>query len=247
MRFCFAFAPLLVASSLPLPAASLPGSSGRTVKSVVRADAGGRLVRSVVVSPRAVRENVIAAREIVPGSPAVPAENGPAETSPPSTFREAVDQIARKHDLPPQLVHSVIRVESNYNPYAVSPKGAQGLMQLVPGTARRFGVANVFNPSQNIEGGARYLRYLLDLYRGDYRLALAAYNAGEGAVAKHRGVPPYPETVNYLQQVRKRLAEASSQQPAKKAEAKPQAAKPVEPVRIVEIVEPDGRVHYVSK
>jgi soluble lytic murein transglycosylase-like protein len=138
-------------------------------------------------------------------------------------------------------------VESNYNPYAISPKGAQGLMQLVPGTARRFGVANVFNPAENVEGGARYLRYLLDLYHNDYRLALAAYNAGEGAVARHGGVPPYPETVNYLQQVRKRLVEASQQPAAKKAEAKPEPVKPAEPTRIVEIVEPDGRVRYVSK
>jgi soluble lytic murein transglycosylase-like protein len=245
MRFCFAALPLAGLAAVTLSAASAPASSTRVVKSVVRADAYGRLVRSVVVVPRVVRENVIAATPVVPGVPA--AEPEAAGAAEPATFREAVDQIARKHDLPPQLVHSVIRVESNYNPYAISPKGAQGLMQLVPGTARRFGVTNVFNPAQNIEGGARYLRYLLDLYKNDYRLALAAYNAGEGAVAKHGGVPPYPETVNYLQQVRRRLAEASQHQAAKKVEAKPQPAQPTEPVRIVEVVESDGRVRYVSK
>ena len=245
MRICFALTSLIGLSAAVLPAASIPDST-RTVKSVVRADAHGRLVRSVVVSPRPVRENVIAPKVIAPATPEAEPETQ-AAPAPATTFREAVDEIARKHDLPPQLVHSVIRVESNYNPYAVSPKGALGLMQLVPGTARRFGVSNVFNPAENIEGGARYLRYLLDLYHNDYRLALAAYNAGEGAVAKHGGVPPYPETVNYLQQVRKRLVEASQQQSAKNAEAKPAPAKAAEPVRILEIVEADGRVRYVSK
>jgi len=243
MRICFAPV-LLVLSAAALPAASIPDSS-RTVKSVVRADASGRLVRSVVLSPRVVRENVIAPKIVPAPSPGSEIEADAAANGPATTFREAIDEIARKHDLPPQLVHSVIRVESNYNPYAVSSKGALGLMQLVPGTARRFGVANVFNPAQNIEGGARYLRYLLDLYKGDYRLALAAYNAGEGAVARHGGVPPYPETVNYLQQVRRRLAEGKPA--AGRGEPKPAPAKPAAEARIVEIVEPDGRVHYVSK
>src|SRR5438094_367316 len=164
MRFCFVLALLHGLAALALDAATLP-ESGRTVKSVVRADASGRLVRSVVVSPRVVRENVIASKPFIVAAPEAAPEG--AAPAPAGTFREAVDQIARKHDLPPQLVHSVIRVESNYNPYAISPKGAQGLMQLVPGTARRFGVANVFNPAENVEGGARYLRYLLDLYHND--------------------------------------------------------------------------------
>jgi len=85
-------------------------------------------------------------------------------------------------------------VESNYNPYAVSPKGALGIMQLIPATARRFGVLDVFDPVDNIEGGARYLKYLLELFNGDYPLALAAYNAGENAVTRYGAVPPYPET-----------------------------------------------------
>lgn len=240
MRFCFNLAGL-AASALLASAASLE-QTPPAVKTIVRADASGRLVRSVVIPPRVVRQNVIAARPVEPGIPAPQAVAAPA-----NTFREAVDRIAEKHQLPPQLVHSVIGVESNYNPYAVSPKGAQGLMQLIPSTARRFGVANVFNPVENVEGGARYLRYLLDLYHNNYMLALAAYNAGEGAVARHGGVPPYPETVNYLKSVANRLARTNPQ--AKKTPAKAEAPKPAPPPDhnpIHEITEPDGRVHYVS-
>ena len=104
----------------------------------------------------------------------------------PSGIDETVDRIAAQHSLSPTLIHSVIKVESNYNPLRGVVQGRQGLMQLIPATARRFGVANVFNPIENIQGGAKYLKYLLDLYHNDYALALAAYNAGEGAVATLR-------------------------------------------------------------
>jgi soluble lytic murein transglycosylase-like protein len=116
-------------------------------------------------------------------------------------------------------------------------------MQLIPSTARRFGVTDVFNPVQNIQGGARYLRYLLDLYSGDYRLALAAYNAGEGAVQKYGGVPPYRETQNYVNQVGKQLQKAAKAQP------KPVETKPVvsDGPHMQEIVEKDGTVRYVSR
>jgi len=241
MRFCFHLVLAAGAAAMIAGAASLPDST-RTVKTVVRADASGRLVRSTVVAPRVVRENVIAPVAVGQEAPAAEPQE---PKSPPGSFREAVDQIAERHKLPPTLVHSVIKVESNYNPNAISSKGALGLMQLIPSTARRFGVSNVFNPVENVEGGARYLRYLLDLYHGDFRLALAAYNAGEGAVAKYRGVPPYPETVNYLHMVGNRLVEA--QQQKKKQEVKPDPPRAPEHIRIVEVVEPDGRVRYVSK
>jgi soluble lytic murein transglycosylase-like protein len=217
----------------------------RAVKLVVRTDARtGRLVRNAVVAPRIVRDNVIASRVIVPGEPAPP-EAQPA--APPQTFREAIDQMAQKHDLPPALVHSVIRVESNYNPYAISSKGAQGLMQLVPATARRFGVANTFDAVENLEGGVKYLKYLLELYHNDYALALAAYNSGEGAVARHGGVPPYPETVNYLNQVARRLVEAKAVKKDKEKERVQTPPAPPDHNAIREIVEPDGRVRYVSQ
>jgi soluble lytic murein transglycosylase-like protein len=240
MRYCFQLVLISGVTGSLLHASSLP-EPPRAIKTVVRADASGRLVRSVVVAPRVVHENVIAPKPVAAG----PTEPEPsAHAGPPSTFREAVDLIAQKHSLPPQLVHSVISVESGYNPNAVSPKGAQGLMQLIPSTAHRFGVNNVFNPVENVEGGAKYLQYLLELYKGDFRLALAAYNAGEGAVNKYRGVPPYPETVNYINQVGRRLVEA--QQAKKKAEVKPEPVKPAEPT-IHQIMGPDGKVRYVSK
>jgi len=99
------------------------------------------------------------------------------------------------------LVKAVIHAESGYNPNAVSSKGAAGLMQLMPATAQNLKVANSFNPADNIRGGVRYLRFLLDTFKGDVTLALAAYNAGLGNVAKHGGVPPYEETRNYVSKV----------------------------------------------
>jgi hypothetical protein len=131
---------------------------------------------------------------------------------------------------------------------AVSPKGALGMMQLIPETARRFGVTNVFSPADNIQGGARYLKYLLELYNGNYPLALAAYNAGEGAVAKYGGVPPYEETRNYLVQVRKLLEKSVG---AAAPTPKPVETHPAKPAdmstHLQEIVQPDGTVRYVSK
>jgi soluble lytic murein transglycosylase-like protein len=242
MRFCFHLVLGTGLAAAAVYAASVPDAE-RTVKTVVRADANGRLVRSTVVVPKVVHENVIAARPAGEEVAETPEPRAPQAS--PSSFREAVDRIATRNKLPPLLVHSVIKVESNYNPNAISPKGAQGLMQLIPSTARRFGVANAFNPVENVEGGARYLRYLLDLYHNDYRLALAAYNAGEGAVAKHGGVPPYAETVNYLQQVQNRLLEVQPQK--KKVEAKPEPPKVQQGVKIVEIREADGKVRYVSR
>ena len=118
-----------------------------------------------------------------------------------------VEKAARAHEVDPLLVHSIIKVESNYNVHAVSNKGAEGLMQLTPSTARMLGVSNSFDPQQNIEAGVKYLKYLKDLYKDD-RLALAAYNAGPGAVDKYKWIPPYAETQNYVYQVGKRYGEA---------------------------------------
>ncbi|MDH3667138.1 MAG: lytic transglycosylase domain-containing protein [Paracoccaceae bacterium] len=117
---------------------------------------------------------------------------------------------ARTHRVSELLVVAVIAVESAGRQKAVSPKGARGLMQLIPATARRFGVGNSFDPAQNIGGGAAYLDWLLNRYRGDPILALAGYNAGEGAVDKHKGVPPYSETRDYVVRVFDALAAAEA-------------------------------------
>lgn len=116
---------------------------------------------------------------------------------------ELVDTMAAWHSVDPKLVLAIIAVESNFEVKAQSPKAAMGLMQLIPGTAQRFNIKNAFDATQNIKGGIRYLRWLLSYYQGNVTLVAAAYNAGERAVDRHRGVPPYPETKQYVQRVLK--------------------------------------------
>lgn len=122
--------------------------------------------------------------------------------------REIAAAAARRHGLDPDLVVAVVAVESGFRPEAVSPKGAQGLMQLMPRTAASLGVEDAFDPAQNLDGGARHLGQLLTLYDGDLARALAAYNAGEGAVQRHGGVPPYRETRAYVRKVLERYRAA---------------------------------------
>jgi soluble lytic murein transglycosylase-like protein len=164
-----------------------------SVISVVRADTRtGKLVRTMVLSQAPVRS--------APG----PASSAPGKDP---RVRSLIEETAKNFDVNPLLVESVIQVESNYNPFALSPKGAQGLMQLMPATAQRFGVTNTFDARQNIEGGIRYLKFLEDAFQDD-KLAIAAYNAGEKAVVKYGNVPPYPETVNYVAKVSKKYSQA---------------------------------------
>lgn len=112
-----------------------------------------------------------------------------------------------KNGIDPLLLYSIMHQESSFKSHAISPKGARGLMQLMPGTAVRFGVTNIFDPRQNIEGGARYVRFLLDRFDGDVRLTLAGYNAGEGAVEKYgRQIPPYAETQEYVRRISRRYS-----------------------------------------
>jgi hypothetical protein len=113
----------------------------------------------------------------------------------------AIDAAAVRHNVDPSLVRSVVKVESNFNPNAVSRKGAMGLMQLMPSTARSLNVANPFDPAQNVDAGVRHLRKLLDSYGGNVSLSLAAYNAGSGAVARSAGVPHFRETQNYVRRI----------------------------------------------
>jgi len=158
--------------------------------------------------------------------------------SPSSDINKLVEQTANRLQVDPQLVHAIIQVESEYDPKAVSPKGAMGLMQLIPETAQRFGVGDPFNPKENIEGGVSYLRYLLDLFGGDLPRSLAAYNAGEGAVERSGGIPSYAETRDYVQKVTNLYQSGSRQSGTNAAGRKPPASP------IFRYVDEQGVVHY---
>lgn len=211
MRFCLV---LMVAMSAFAASADRASTvvradqkSGRLVRSVVRADSAREdSARNVVpVNPVPVVAHVIETRSTASPEAAETPQSAPSDAN---SLIALVDRIAGEFGVEGSLVHSVIRAESNYNIRAVSPKGAQGLMQLIPSTARRFGVTNIFDAKDNIQGGVRYLKFLLEYYQNDYAKAIAAYNAGEGAVDKYRGIPPFPETQTYVLRVAKNLKTA---------------------------------------
>ena len=116
-------------------------------------------------------------------------------------IEKLIQEISQRHGVDPELVKAVAKPESNFNPRAVSHKGALGIMQLIPETAKRFGVANVWDPKQNIEGGVRFLKFLIGMFPDNLPYILAAYNAGENAVLKYRGIPPYRETQAYVRKI----------------------------------------------
>jgi hypothetical protein len=152
-----------------------------------------------------------AVREIRPSLPPLPTDTGPRRTSGGTWRKEAGDyarhvrRSARRWRLEPELIVAVAHTESRLNPTAVSPKGALGVMQLMPSTARLMAVKDPFDPRQNIDGGARWLRMMLDRFKGDVDLALAAYNAGPETVKRYGGIPPYAETRRYVKLVREKM------------------------------------------
>jgi len=222
MRFCLIL--LLLAAPLRPESRGVAAGAAPLVRSVIRSDARtGKLVRQL---------------EVVRRPAPLPAEE----------VGQLVREAAGRHAVDPQLIHSVIRVESNYDPYAISPKGARGLMQLMPATARRFGVSNSFDPGQNIEGGAKYLKHLIELFPHDLRLALAAYNAGEQAVAKYGWIPPYTETRDYVNKVA-RLYSKGKQPESMAVSPPPEGSASEEPEhRPIEVfVDDQGRLHYRTR
>ncbi len=146
-------------------------------------------------------------------------------------YEDIINHYASEHKISGDLVKAVIQVESNYDPYAVSSKDCKGLMQLHPDTASRFGVEDVFNPEENISGGIKYLSFLMNHFDNNLNFALAAYNSGENTVKKYKGIPPYPETINYVEKV-KSLAGLEDKPDTQKRRA----------VKIVRTVDENGNV-----
>ena len=175
------------------------------------------------------------------------------------TIDSYIAESGRRHSVDPLLLYAIMHQESTFKPRAMSHKGARGLMQLMPGTAARFGVTSIWDPKQNIEGGTRYMRFLLDKFEGDVRLALAGYNAGEGAVMKYGyRVPPYNETQEYVRRISKRydlIRDPMAYQYANRVTREQVAAnqrKETAPLTIYErsvfaVKLPDGRLQLISQ
>jgi soluble lytic murein transglycosylase-like protein len=166
---------------------------------------GGRLTMSIERIDRAISDEVLAAEEAAAATPPVAfaLRFVEGQDQPDTPYGGSIYAAARRHGLNPMLLAAVAEVESRFDARAVSHRGARGLLQLMPATGRRLGVqpSELFEPEKNLDAGARYLRQLADRFEGDLALVLAAYNAGEGAVAKFGGVPPYRETVGYLTRI----------------------------------------------
>jgi len=179
-----------------LPTIALPSSKLSLVLSIIL---------SLILMPSNQAQNLNGVREPVSTQPFFMEPFRPEALSSSLELRRQFEGIVRsasyRYDVDPYLVLGMIKVESNFNAYAVSHKGAKGLMQLMPGTARLHKVDNVYDPVQNIYGGVRHFRLLLDRFDGNVQLALAAYNAGAGAVAKYNSIPPYRETRNFVRRV----------------------------------------------
>ncbi len=155
-----------------------------------------------------IKREMPAASESARGSQAFPSRRSSMAESAspvriPPEYVDIINQACDRHGVDPALVHAIVKVESGFNPYALSRKGAMGLMQLMPQTAVDMNVHNSFSPTENIDGGVKYLRYLIDRYEGNLSLALAAYNSGETAVKKWGTVPPFRETQQYVQRILK--------------------------------------------
>lgn len=244
----------MIAALVLLPALAIAGDAAapmakRQISSVAKDPRTGKLIRTVrVVDVPA----AVAPKALKPVVTPLPVAAGNA------TIQDIVEAASARHGVDPDLVHSVIKAESNYNPNAVSPVGASGLMQLMPATARQLGVLNAFNPKDNIEGGVKYLRYLQDKFQ-DPVLALAAYNAGPGSVEKYnKTIPPYRETQDYVVKVAKNYRDAKKSKAvapvpvaaaaaAVEAPKEPEAAKEPEVRKVRAYQDANGRMYLSTQ
>lgn len=183
----------LIAVSVFLLVITLPALPTSAEKILVKQDKDGKIVVSNIVTDN---------RFVLKESKRVQFKSS-GTTEVPSHYLDKIKRLARKYDIKETLILAVAKAESSFNPFAVSHKGAVGLMQLMPDTARQYGVFNRYNADQNLDAGARHLKYLYNKYDGALHLTLAAYNAGEEAVEKYGGVPPYEETRTYIKRVMK--------------------------------------------
>jgi hypothetical protein len=247
MKFCFmaALAAVTGICAWAEPAhAELPVRDSAAASSTVRADRYGRLVRTVVLAPNVVRPRIVEARQV---NPLKSGEQMPITSV--ADLDRLVEETAAGYEVDPLLVHAIIHVESGYNQYALSHKGAEGLMQLIPGTARRMGVKNSYDMRQNVEGGVKYLKQMLDRFGGDLRYALAGYNAGPEAVARWKGVPPYAETQSYVYKVGKKYGELRRQRPAVKRALETAELRQPEPEHrpVESYIDAEGRLHLRTR
>jgi hypothetical protein len=229
----------IIVCSAPGSVAADPTASGL---SVVRLGPNGHLVR---VTLPIVRKTSASTKKPLVVPPVFTGGDKPASVS------DLVQDAAHRYRVDPLLVDSVIHVESGFNPKAVSVKGAQGLMQLIPATAQRFGVNDPFDPKQNIDAGVHYLKYLQDRFPNDLSLSLAAYNAGEGAVSRYNSVPPYPETADYVNKVKREYTvrqKAANPSRPRTSQTSGQLNATEEPVRHIEqYVDSEGRLYLRTR
>ena len=229
----FGFPVILSGAVLLIAMQTAPVSAEDKIKPFV--DSFGRVVYTNLAT-----ENTPAAMEPVVAA----TKNGPVEEMPVS-LKTLVETISANHGVDPALVKAVMKTESNFNRFAVSNKGALGLMQLIPSTGRRYGVRDFFDPQQNIDGGVRHLKFLLNKFKGNLDLSLAAYNAGENLVERLGRIPSIPETANYVRKIRAMYKTKSTPVVASALPTATMAAASVpETPQIFKTVDARGIVHF---